>query len=547
MRARSIGVAVAAALCLGGCLGLERPDPEPMPSALGGDSALRGQFERASEQSGVPAEILATVAYVQTRLRAVTPDEHGHGAAPIRGMMGLAVENDASPWTVARAAAELGVEPHELAGELEVAGAAAVLAHYGDDLGASRGDLQSWRAVLAEIGSEELAAEVMRQITRGWRGLDADGAWLVMTAREVSAAVSDGVGSLSLGVGYPGAIWNPAHSSNYSDGNRGASSINYIVIHTTQGSYSGAISWFKNASSNVSSHYILRSSDGQLTQMVDDRDVAWHDGCFNTNTIGIEHEGFVADPDVWYTEAMYTQSAKLTAWLADQYGIPKDRAHIMGHAETPDCSSHTDPGSGWDWNHYMALVSSGGQPTFGATYVSQSAPTEMVSGQEEVVYFELENQSNITWGLNETRLGTAEPMDRDSPFFVDGNWMSPNRATGADHSNYAPGSVGRFTFAIRAPQVDEPTTFTEQFQLVQEGVQWFGPVMSFTVTVTPEGWTPPEDPDPVDPGDAPGQGGTNPDPEGGEAGGCSASGGAPTGGCAILLLGALVAYRRRRW
>lgn len=543
-----MGVSIAAALCFGGCLPLDDGSrSEPTPSALGGESELRGQFERASERSGVPAEILATVSYVQTRLRAVAIEEHGHGAPAIRGLMGLAAEGEGA-WTVDRAAAALGVAPYELVGEAEVAGAAAVLARYGDDLGARRDELHSWRPVLVEIGGDALAGEVLRQMSLGWRGLDADGAWLVMTARDVSAAVTDGVGSLSLGVGYPGAIWNPAHTSNYGNSNRGASAINYIVVHTTQGSYNGTISWFKNSSSNVSSHYVVRSSDGEVTQMVDDRDVAWHDGCFNTNSIGIEHEGFVADPDVWYTEAMYLQSAKLTAWIADQYGIPKDRAHIMGHAETPDCSDHTDPGSGWDWNHYMALVSSGGQPTFGANYVTQSAPTEMVSGQEEVVYVELENQSNITWGLNETRLGTAEPMDRESAFFVDGNWMSPSRATGADHSNYAPGAVGRFTFLIRAPVVDEPTTFTEHFQLVQEGVQWFGPVVSFTITVTPEGWTPPEDPsDPNDPGD---QGGTNPDPDGtdgSDAGGCSAGGGAPAGGCAILLLGAIVACRRRRW
>jgi hypothetical protein len=63
----------------------------------------------------------------------------------------------------------------------------------------------------------------------------------------------------------------------------------------------------------------------------------------------------------------------------------------------------------------------------------------MTSGEEAVAYFEFVNDSTITWGLDETRLGTAEPMDRASAFFVDGNWLSPTRATGADHSNYAPG------------------------------------------------------------------------------------------------------------
>jgi hypothetical protein len=545
MHAASKVLAIVSALCFGGCAG---PDESaPIASALGGESSLRGQFDRASLHSGVPAELLATISYVQTRLQPVTPDEHAHGATAIAGLMGLAVSGD-GPWTLDRAAAEVGLDADELVGELEVTGAAAILGRYGDDLGARANDLRSWRPVLVEIGGTQFADEVMQHMGRGWRGLDADRLFLVMTARDVGASVPDGVGTLTQGVGYPGAIWNPAHSSNYSNSSRGASAINYVVIHTTQGSYGGTISWFKNSSSNVSSHYVARSSDGELTQMVDDQDVAWHDGCFNTNSIGIEHEGFVNAPDVWYTEAMYTQSAKLTAWLCDTYGIPKDRAHIMGHAETPDCSDHTDPGSGWDWNHYMALVSSGGMPTFGANYVDQSAPSDMVSGQEAVVYFEFKNESNITWGLNDTRLGTADPMDRDSPFFVDGNWMSPSRATGADHSNYAPGAVGRFTFAIKAPAVDQPTTYTESFQLVQEGVQWFGPVVSMTITVTPEGWTEP-DPDPDPNPDGPGPGDTDPDgpdPDGSESGGCSAGGGAPAGGCAILLLGVFVACSRRR-
>jgi MYXO-CTERM domain-containing protein len=127
-----------------------------------------------------------------------------------------------------------------------------------------------------------------------------------------------------------------------------------------QGSYSGCISWFKNSTAEVSAHYVVRSSDGQITQMVDDSDIAWHDACFNSETIGIEHEGYVSEPAKWYTDAMYVASAKLTAWLCDQYGIPKDHSHIMGHGEAPDCSTHTDPGPGWDWAKYLSLVNSNG-------------------------------------------------------------------------------------------------------------------------------------------------------------------------------------------
>ncbi|MBA4494866.1 N-acetylmuramoyl-L-alanine amidase [Paenactinomyces guangxiensis] len=161
---------------------------------------------------------------------------------------------------------------------------------------------------------------------------------------------------------YPGARWVPAHSSNYTASNREANglSIDYVIIHTTQGSYAGAISWFQNSSSNVSAHYVIRSSDGEITQMVQNKDIAWHAGnwTYNQHSIGIEHEGYVNDPK-WYTDAMYRASANLTRWLCDKYGIPKTRSHIIGHNEVPG-ATHTDPGPNWNWTYYMSLVNGGG-------------------------------------------------------------------------------------------------------------------------------------------------------------------------------------------
>ncbi|HLU65064.1 MAG TPA: peptidoglycan recognition family protein, partial [Kofleriaceae bacterium] len=417
---------------------------------LGGDSALIDLFREAEARTGVPAEILAAISYSETRLRFVDGwGHHGHGGAPAIGLMALEATG---PRSVARAAAltSLGEEALYVDPLANVLGGAALLL----DLAGSRApdERAGWRDALVAYGGggapgHAFAREIERHLAAGFRGLDAEGRWLVLSARPLRPAAlgDEEIGATRLALGYPGAIWNPAYSGNYQNASRGAGQINYVIIHTVQGSYSGAISWFKNSAANVSAHYVTRSSDGQITQMVDDADIAWHDACFNSETIGIEHEGYVQDPDAWYTEAMYMESAKLTAWLCDQYGIPKDRAHIMGHGEAPDCSDHYDPGSGWDWDHYMALVQSGGQPRFDAAAAAADLPTQMVSGEERVVWFEFRNDSNVTWGLNETRLGTADPQDRESPFFVDGNWLSPSRATGADHSNYGPGATGRFT------------------------------------------------------------------------------------------------------
>lgn len=166
---------------------------------------------------------------------------------------------------------------------------------------------------------------------------------------------------------YPPAIWNPAASCNYSTRSVG---ISHVAIHTTQGSYASAISWFQNCSSSVSAHYVIRSSDGQVTQMVREASKAWHVGNSNGYTVGIEHEGFVSNPAAWYTTAMYNASAALTRDILASRGlaqkvyngssgwnaVPADSTYnVKGHVNYAG-QSHTDPGSGWDWVRYKNLV-----------------------------------------------------------------------------------------------------------------------------------------------------------------------------------------------
>jgi N-acetyl-anhydromuramyl-L-alanine amidase AmpD len=161
--------------------------------------------------------------------------------------------------------------------------------------------------------------------------------------------------------------WYPASSTNYAVAQRPDSNpITVVIIHFTQGSFTSAINWFQNPAANVSSHYIVRSSDGFIAQSVRDKDIAYHAGNpgYNQTSIGIEHEGYVDDPTS-FTEAMYRSSARLTASLAHKYGIPVDRRHVIGHDEVPDPrepgryggrSGHTDPGPYFDWEKYMNYI-----------------------------------------------------------------------------------------------------------------------------------------------------------------------------------------------
>lgn len=169
--------------------------------------------------------------------------------------------------------------------------------------------------------------------------------------------------------------WVAADPSNYTNASRGSGSINWVIVHVTEGSYSGTVSWFQNPNADVSTHYVIRNSDGHSTQMVHYQDIGWHAGNwdYNQQSIGIEHEGYTDETE--FTNALYEKSAAITRWYCDHFGIDTHRptgslpsdasgSGIIGHNQVPG-STHTDPGSTWDWSHYMNLVgdSSGGDHT----------------------------------------------------------------------------------------------------------------------------------------------------------------------------------------
>ncbi|MGW1784110.1 N-acetylmuramoyl-L-alanine amidase [Streptomyces sp. NPDC002143] len=139
--------------------------------------------------------------------------------------------------------------------------------------------------------------------------------------------------------------------------------IKYIVVHDTEGGWAGVLNMVQDPT-YVSWNYSLRSTDGHVAQHVKAKDVAWHSGNWyvNSKSIGLEHEGFLASPDSWYTEAMYRSSARLVTYLAEKYAVPLDRQHILGHDNVPGPTAasvsgmHTDPGPYWDWQHYFELM-----------------------------------------------------------------------------------------------------------------------------------------------------------------------------------------------
>ena len=186
---------------------------------------------------------------------------------------------------------------------------------------------------------------------------------------------------VTRGPDYPLAIWDPAPECNWEPRTK---PVKAIVIHYTEGTYAGCISWFKNCDAEVSAHYVIRSADGQVTQMVREADKAWHARSANGYTIGIEHEAY---GNIWsfFTEEMYRSSADLVRDICSRvaainghrtfyrdtldngtclnYGVHdlggEDACtKIRGHQHYPD-QTHTDPGPYWDWNYYYKLINEG--------------------------------------------------------------------------------------------------------------------------------------------------------------------------------------------
>ncbi|MFC3588345.1 N-acetylmuramoyl-L-alanine amidase [Streptantibioticus rubrisoli] len=151
------------------------------------------------------------------------------------------------------------------------------------------------------------------------------------------------------------------------------SSVDYIVIHDTEGTWDTTLKLVSDPR-YLGWHYTVRSFDGHIAEHMSTKDVGWHSGNWyvNSKSIGVEHEGFLADPDAWYTEAMYRTSARLVRYLAHKYRIPLDRQHILGHDNVPGtepstvATMHTDPGPYWDWAHYFELMGVPFQPSPGA-------------------------------------------------------------------------------------------------------------------------------------------------------------------------------------
>ncbi len=370
----------------------------PVPQALAQPRAagpLNDAFQRAAREFDVPRDLLVAIAYAETHF-----DDHGGKPSVDKGYGLMHLVDNPRARTLGRAAALLHVPEQALQTDAvqNIRGGAAVLRALADQHGLAGGDRQdlgAWYPVVARYSNATsdtvarfYADEVFRLLGSGLSGQSPQGETLSVAAQPIAPQVGEyATVAAAQAPDYESALWVPASSSNYDVARRpGEYPIKYVIIHTTEGSYTSAINWFQNPASGASSHYVIRSRDGQITQMVREQDIAWHAGNWDYNTwsIGIEHEAYIGDKS-WYTDVMYRTSAALTRAICRKYGIPMDRQHIIGHNEIPDPDdpgryggrdNHRDPGPYWNWDYYMQLVNTTPAtptgPVPGATYFPET-------------------------------------------------------------------------------------------------------------------------------------------------------------------------------
>ncbi|MFJ8059403.1 N-acetylmuramoyl-L-alanine amidase [Streptomyces sp. NPDC096142] len=388
-----------------GCFAVMPSTAQAAQPAQSSDGDRQTSFADAAEEFGVPLPVLLAVSYQESQwddhdghyntsggygpmnLTDVTAQMVPGGAAGAAGrgdLAGLTADPalhtlDAAAKLIGAPAARLRTDDRE-----NIRAGAALLASYQRELtGKGSADPADWYGAVAEYSrsSDRRAAQlfadrVFTTVASGAARTTVDGQRVRLAAQGAVHPETRQLSALKLKAAptatdteCPRTVdctFLAAAASNGQVAGRPGDGvqIKYIVLHDTESSYDAAIKTFQTVGSGDSAHYVMRASDGAVTQMTHTKDIAFHAGnyWFNMHSIGIEHEGYAAHGATWYSQAQYRATADLVRYLARKYDIPLDREHIIGHDNVPGPQDsyvpamHWDPGPYWDWTRFMDMV-----------------------------------------------------------------------------------------------------------------------------------------------------------------------------------------------
>lgn len=168
---------------------------------------------------------------------------------------------------------------------------------------------------------------------------------------------------------YPLATW--ASSPNFAHGRDGIA-VDYIVIHQTDGQERSdrAVAHLRNPEPSngcrVSAHFLIGQA-GDIFQLVNTNDTAWHCSGWNKRSIGIEHVARTPkeigkdDLGLPLASTQLQASAKLVAWILRELCLPIGA--VVPHCSSPvtthkDCGRSAANGGIWPWEAYLAMIMS---------------------------------------------------------------------------------------------------------------------------------------------------------------------------------------------
>lgn len=399
MRTLRASIAAIAALALSPACATDDIDTVPVDD--GPDTpGLDDDFARASRATGVPADLLKAVAYVETQWQMVDGHDEHEGRPAGGGIFALWGEN------LTAAAAELRSDEDTVRHDekASLAAGAARLGQLARQLGVSGDDLAAWEPVLAAFSQLEVEAarkgyvnEVMRVLATGARAVAEDGTTVALIEPHAEITVPPTFSAFHSG-DYGPAIFRA--SPNYNS--RGGYGVSLVVIHSCEGNYSGCWGWLVNSQAQASAHYVVREDGGEISQLVTEANRAWHvaasydcnkaggaqcnlSGISTNNfSVGIEHAGFASQAS--WSAGIIENSSKLTCDITKSHGVPRDRNHIVSHAQLQP-TNRTDPGPNWPWSQYIDRVRANcgdGGGTTGFIVDSNNANNNAAVGKMEV-------------------------------------------------------------------------------------------------------------------------------------------------------------------
>ena len=177
-------------------------------------------------------------------------------------------------------------------------------------------------------------------------------------------------------------------SPHFREGVRTPRTVDAIAIHTTEGrfpagrshaanqlaNYYGTINYFRNNNRKVSAHFVI-GPNGEITQMVNEEDIAHTTTYYNARSFGIECAGWGARPETWSPQ-MLDSLVELCVYLCVRWEIPVvhpegtaydsphavpsrnpkrprfDAPGIVGHFQVQPWNKK-DPGEHFPWDEFM--------------------------------------------------------------------------------------------------------------------------------------------------------------------------------------------------